>query len=106
MEKYSMEFNPWLLDNMEAQNEKIELLKTLLQEKRAERRKQINVLEDLIRQQLFLEEKAEEQKELDYLLEIQRREEEKQRREQLIREKEQQERETELYKWKTNQVEK
>ena len=29
--KYNMEFNPWLLDNMEEQNEKIELLKALLQ---------------------------------------------------------------------------
>ena len=29
--KYNIEFNPWLLDNMEEQNEKIELLKALLQ---------------------------------------------------------------------------
>ena len=57
-------------------------------------------------QQMFLEENVEEQKEQDYLLEVQRREEYRQRCEQLLKEKEQRERGTELYKWKINQVEK
>ena len=55
---------------------------------------------------MFLEENVEEQKEQDYLLEVQRREEYRQRCEQLLKEKEQRERGTELYKWKINQVEK
>ena len=104
--KYNREFNPWILDDMEEQNEKIELLKALLQEKKTERRKQINVLEELMRQQLFLKDKVEEQKEQDYLLEVQRREKYRQRCNQLLKEKEQREQGTELYRWKVYQVKK
>lgn len=98
---------------MELQSTEIESLKTLLQRKRSERRLQVNILVELLYQLRYLMGKVEDKKEHNYLLRVQRDEEDKNSREQILLERrqileenEKQEKETELCKWQLDQVEK